>query len=318
MSLMNLPEPPPGKIGWPWTETPEPLPETMSDGSPWTKISIVTPSFNQGQFIEETIRSVLLQGYPNLEFIIIDGGSTDNSTEIIKRYESWLAYWISEPDRGQSHAINKGIEKATGEILFWLNSDDVVLPGAFIRIAKLFVTHPDVFLITGQAQLISDYGNEIGKLSSNFTSWEDLITTPSNQIRQISTFFRRDLFDSYGLLNENLYIAMDTDLLFRFTEHHAPLVIADELTAFRVQPNSKTANHIMVGYQETDKKRLEILTGQLKSRYRKKSSNNWLNLAGSGNFNKEQRLQCLKNALAINVKTILTRDFWISLLKLAK
>ena len=114
-TINELPSPPPGKRGWPWTEDSPQLPDTMPDGSPWPKISIVTPSLNQGPFIEETIRSVLLQGYPNLEYIIMDGGSTDESIEIIKKYEPWLAYWESEPDRGQSHAINKGFQRASGD-----------------------------------------------------------------------------------------------------------------------------------------------------------------------------------------------------------
>ncbi|MDD3472006.1 MAG: glycosyltransferase family 2 protein [Syntrophaceae bacterium] len=311
---MNLPEPPPGKIGWPWTETPEPLPETMSDGSPWTKISIVTPSFNQGQFIEETIRSVLLQGYPNLEFIIIDGGSTDNSTEIIKRYESWLAYWISEPDRGQSHAINKGIEKATGEILFWLNSDDLVLPGTLNRVADLFKIYPDVDIISGQARVIDENGDVIGKLKSYYESWKELITNPGNSIRQISTFFRRSLFDLHGNLDETFFISMDTNLLSRFTKYHSPLVIPDELTAFRVQPNAKTANQLLIGYQETDKNRLTQLTGKLKSKYRRRSSANWVNLAKSGRYSYGERLLCLKNALRINAIVIFRREFWLALL----
>jgi len=105
---------PPGKTGWPWTEETSRLPEKMSDGRPWPRISIVTPSYNQGQFIEETIRSVLLQGYPNLEYIVIDGGSSDGSVEILQEYEQWLAYWVSERDRGQADALNKGFRRASG------------------------------------------------------------------------------------------------------------------------------------------------------------------------------------------------------------
>ena len=125
--LADLPPPPPGRTGWPWTVASPAVPETAPGGAPWPRITIVTPSFNQGQFLEETIRSVLLQGYPNLEYIIIDGGSNDNSIEIINRYKNWISYWISEKDRGQAHAINKGIDRSTGEVLAWLNSDDVYM-----------------------------------------------------------------------------------------------------------------------------------------------------------------------------------------------
>ncbi len=111
-SLSNIPSAISFKEGWPWTAGAILLPESMQDGNPWPKISVVTPSYNQGQFLEETIRSVLLQGYPNLEYIVIDGGSTDNSVEIIKKYDSWLTHWVSEEDRGQCHAINKGFTNA--------------------------------------------------------------------------------------------------------------------------------------------------------------------------------------------------------------
>jgi len=126
-NLSDLPKPPKGKTGWPWTDETEQLPVKMSDGSDWPKISIVTSNYNYGHFIEETIRSVLLQGYPNLEYIIVDGGSTDNSVEIIKKYEPWLTYWVSEKDNGQASAINKGFSNASGEIYSWINSDDLLL-----------------------------------------------------------------------------------------------------------------------------------------------------------------------------------------------
>src|SRR5436309_815911 len=112
-ALNELPPPPSGKTGWPWTEETAQIAKNMPDGSPWQPISIVTSSFNQGGFIEETIRSILLQGYPNLEYIIIDGGSTDQSVDVIKKYQPWLAYWVSERDRGQADAINKGLERCT-------------------------------------------------------------------------------------------------------------------------------------------------------------------------------------------------------------
>ncbi|RMG22533.1 MAG: glycosyltransferase, partial [Methanobacteriota archaeon] len=108
MNFSGLPDPEEGKHGWPWDVKPAVMPATMSDGKPWPKLSIVTPNYNYGQYLEKTIRSVLLQGYPNLEYIIMDGGSTDNSVEIIKKYEPWITYWESKKDRGQAHAINKG------------------------------------------------------------------------------------------------------------------------------------------------------------------------------------------------------------------
>ena len=136
--LADLPPPASGRTGWPWTVETPPSPPTRPDGGPWPRISIVTPSYNQGQFIEETIRSILLQGYPDLEYIIIDGGSTDQSVDIIKKYEPWLTYWVSEKDRGQVHAINKGLAKSSGEIFQWINSDDVLLFSAIPYIATAF------------------------------------------------------------------------------------------------------------------------------------------------------------------------------------
>src|SRR5436309_5877981 len=128
--LDELPEPPRGKTGWPWTEESSRLPSRGPEGGSWPRLSVITPSFNQGQFIEETIRSILLQGYPNLEYIVMDGGSTDNTPAILRRYERWLGRSISEPDNGQADAINKGFRLTSGSIMAWLNSDDCYTKGA--------------------------------------------------------------------------------------------------------------------------------------------------------------------------------------------
>jgi len=125
-TLKDLPEPPPSKRGWPWTEESTPLQHSMTDRQEWPPITIVTPSYNQGRFIEETIRSVLLQGYSNIEYLVLDGGSTDESIRIIEKYSSRLTYWASDPDGGQSAAINRGLRMGTGLFATWLNSDDLL------------------------------------------------------------------------------------------------------------------------------------------------------------------------------------------------
>lgn len=151
LTLAELPKPSTNKTGWPWTEESIQLPAIQPNGAEWPKISIVTPSYNQGQFLEETIRSVLLQGYPNLEYIIIDGGSADHSLEIIKKYEPWLTYWVSERDRGQANAINKGLKQARGAIAAYLNSDDFYLPGALEHVGKTFFSY-NVDILVGKRQ----------------------------------------------------------------------------------------------------------------------------------------------------------------------
>jgi glycosyltransferase involved in cell wall biosynthesis len=317
-TLNELPPPPPNRTGWPWTEGSSQLPDTMPDGTLWPKISVVTPSFNQGQFIEETIRSVLLQGYPNLEYIIIDGGSRDNSLEIIKKYQPWLAFWVSEPDRGQSHAINKGIQRATGEILYWQNSDDICLPDAFRTVATAFSSKPGVKLVTGQARLIDHLSQIIGEVRSYFTGWEEVATNPGNSVRQISTFFSRRIFDELGLLDENPRLAMDTELLFRFTRNNRPLVLNEYLAAYRTHANTSTARELLIWYKETDLTRLKLLPNKiLRSKYRERSAANWINLSISDSRTAKQRMNCLKNAVQIEPTIIFSRSFWMAFKKLA-
>jgi hypothetical protein len=145
--IHSLPPPPSGKTGWPWTEETPAAVRALPGGRPWPRISVVTPSYNQGEYLEETIRSVLLQGYPNLEYVVIDGGSSDGSVEILRKYEPWVARWLSEKDRGQAHAINKGLAEATGEVAAYLNSDDYYLPGALQHVARSWAAKRfDVFV----------------------------------------------------------------------------------------------------------------------------------------------------------------------------
>ena len=132
----KFPLPPPGQSGWPWTSKFERPPDGRTEELTWPAITVITPSFNQSQYLEETIRSVLLQGYPRLQYIVIDGGSTDGSVALIQKYSSWLSAWVSEKDRGQSHAINKGFDIARGDVIGWLNSDDVYAEGALHHVGR--------------------------------------------------------------------------------------------------------------------------------------------------------------------------------------
>ena len=145
LSLKDLPPPPEGTHGFPWTKGTPPQYNEQN----WPKITIITPSFNQGQYIEQTIRSVLLQSYTNLEYIVIDGGSTDNTIEIIEKYSDFITYWVSEKDNGQSHAINKGLKQATGDVFNWLNSDDYYLPNALLTVGKYFAQNNQLEVLCG-------------------------------------------------------------------------------------------------------------------------------------------------------------------------
>jgi len=217
-SLLNqLPPPPLDKTGWPWTEESPHIPETMPDGKPWPKISIVTPSYNQGQFIEETIRSVLLQNYPNLEYIIIDGGSTDNSVEIIKKYEPWLSYWVSEKDKGQADAISRGFEKSTGRILSWINSDDYYLKNAFVTAAKKFMKNPTMELLIGGYIVVKPSNSIIRKYYGFPQTYESLLCTGKQLFGQMACFWTRKAFFDVGGFDRTMQFCFDYDLFLRLT-----------------------------------------------------------------------------------------------------
>jgi len=240
-TLKDLPLPPLGKHGWPWTEEAPQLPDKMPDGSQWPRISIVTPSFNQGHYIEETIRSVLLQGYPDFEYGIIDGGSTDGSTDIIRKYEPWLGRWVSEPDHGQSHAINKGMRVATGEISNWINSDDCLLPGALKVVAETYVSQPGSLVVAAGVDcddtsrkevFVSPRSISVQNIIRFWEGWFDWL--------QSSIFFSREKFLEVGGLDEKLHFSMDIDLYCRLMHTSPAVYTSTPISRFRRHSAAKT------------------------------------------------------------------------------
>lgn len=258
-TLAELPPPPAGKTGWPWTVASPQLPDAMPDGKPWPRISIVTPSYNQGQFIEETIRSVLLQGYPNLQYIVMDGGSTDGTTHILRKYESWFAHCVSRPDDGQTSAINSGFALADGFVLNWLNSDDLLLPRTLKKVGLAFAKDPgavwygDRICIDAKSRWVGT-SHPCSELVEEY--W--LLGQP---VAQESTFFSRAVYLEVGPLDSSLRFAMDYEFLskaFAFTQFRK---INKFLGAFRLHDGSKTSTMDEVMWSEFRK----ILVGRGKS-----------------------------------------------------
>jgi glycosyltransferase involved in cell wall biosynthesis len=202
-------------------------------------VSILTPSFNQARFLEETILSVLAQDYPNLEYLIVDGGSTDGSGEIIQRYTGRIAWWVSEQDEGQTDAINKGFAHAKGEILAWLNSDDTYLPGAVSAAVKSLEAHPEAALVYADANLVDEQNLTIGQFPAKQTDLKHLLCG-SVHIPQQTTFFRASYWQQVAPLDPSFQFAMDYDLWVRLAKL-APLVYIPGLWAnFRLHGEGKS------------------------------------------------------------------------------
>jgi glycosyltransferase involved in cell wall biosynthesis len=236
ITVKDLPLPPVGKRGWPWTVGTKPL-AGRADGSPWPKLSIVTPSYNQGQFLEATIRSVLLQGYPHLEYIIIDGGSTDESVAIIRKYERWLTFWVSEPDDGQTAAINRGLERSTGDYLGWLNSDDLYTKGAFGKAIGAFLKHPESIVVHGN-RILLDADDRVFGCSPvpAFNPPEEPCVVCSE-----TAFWTRSVMDACGLLNSDLVFVMDLEFFSRLFQCGKFVKLDDYLGYFRCHDFSKSS-----------------------------------------------------------------------------
>jgi len=253
-TLAELPPPPAGLTGWPWTiETPA-LPPARRDGAAWPRISIVTPSYNQGPFIEETIRSVLLQGYPDLEYIIIDGGSTDQTVEIIRKYECWLTYWTSEKDRGQAHAINKGFAKATGVIGAYINSDDIYLPNAFPEAAHSFMRHGWDLLLGRRA--LTPYSprwrwlrRSWWKHNLNFFPPLLLVQLEWTPVHQESTFWNLTKYRDFQF-DESLHVCLDPDWYFRIAPGAKIKLTSRRIGFYRYHPAAKAATLQALGKSE--------------------------------------------------------------------
>ena len=207
------------------------------------RLTLITPSYNQQAYIEHTIRSVLSQDYPNLEYLVVDGGSTDSTLEILKRYRDKLTF-NSEADRGQTHAINKGLLRATGDIVGYLNSDDVLEPGALHIVGEFFRAHPQAGWVTGYCRIIDAQNRPVRQPIGAYKNFwlrtcSRSVLAVLNYISQPATFWRRGALPDGGFLDENCHYAMDYDLWLRLSQRYPLALIRQTLANFRVHPQSK-------------------------------------------------------------------------------
>jgi len=203
-------------------------------------VSIVTPCYNHARFLEAAIRSVLEQNYPRIEYILVDGGSMDGSVDLIKKYSDRLAWWVSEKDRGQTDAINKGFARATGDILAWINSDDTYEPGAVTAAVNYLQTHPEAGMVYADCNYINEDGRVIGKFPAAQTDLSRL-RTGYVHIPQQTMFFRAELWKKLGPLDPSFYFAMDYDLWTRIAQHVELKYLAGQTWAnFRIHTSGKT------------------------------------------------------------------------------
>lgn len=312
-----LPPSPLGQTGWPWVEISH---EEYQVNIPWPRISIVTPSLNQGKYLEACIRSILLQHYPNLEYFIIDGGSNDESTAIIQKYELWLSAWESAHDRGQAHALNKGFDKATGDLLGWVNSDDLLLAGALRRIALAHLENPHMILL----------GDVVNRDETKNVNWvsKPRNVTPKNLIeiwhenirwQQPGLFFPRDTFDAVGHFDEGLHCIFDREWLVRALSSSSIYCIHTPVAQFRYHSASKTMIRQAEWYKEEQiflsryqqyihPAKWELAQATRELRYA-------TNLVNSCPMDRSLVIKHLLKALNIDRRILGLRRFWVTGLK---
>ncbi|MFZ4626712.1 MAG: glycosyltransferase family 2 protein [Blastocatellia bacterium] len=247
-STTPLPSPPPGKRGWPWSETPSLEVSTQEEPGRWPRISVITPSYNQAPFLEMTLRSVLLQGYPNLEYIVIDGGSTDGSVALLEKYAPWLTAWVSEPDEGQSQAINKGLRRATGETLCWINSDDYYLPGTLATVGRLLARRKrggpeSPRALVGHIRKVYVDGRPPIKLEGCYEGRKRLLQFwRGYQMHQPAIFWDREVSEEIGWLDEDLHLTMDFDYWVRMSRVTTFLNVDQVLAVCHYHAAAKTGD----------------------------------------------------------------------------
>lgn len=255
LTVEDLPAPPTDKSGWPWTEPSKMLFNPLLNSAEWHLISIITPSYNYGQFIEETIRSVLLQTYPKLEYIIIDGGSTDETINIIKKYEKYLTYWVSEPDKGQTDAINKGYKRCSGDIFVWLNADDAyATPNCLQSVAEFY--RQGYQLICGEFCPIDLDSNEIieyrdfGK-SYPVNFYQYLKFWSCRHLPQPAVFVATELADKCFPLDMNLQVVMDYQLFLRVLSQKPKVIsVNQKWVNFKYHGQNKCLGNFAEQYSE--------------------------------------------------------------------
>jgi glycosyltransferase involved in cell wall biosynthesis len=238
VTIQDLPPPPEGRTGWPWTEGSAALP---TEGVSWPRITVITPSYMQGEFLEQTIRSVLLQGYPNLEYLVLDGGSTDRTREVIRKYEPWLSGWRSEKDGGQAAAINEGWARATGEIVAWICSDDFYLPDALGIAGAYLRDHPEVSWVGGTVNDCDLAGNFVKAHPAKHTPLAHCMGRKEMGFFQPAMFWRKAMVEKIGKFDPKMYVAFDQDFWLRsLVAGYRMETLPQALSMFRVHEQSKS------------------------------------------------------------------------------